>query len=804
MNNSFGRRNKEVDAFELSILLHAIPSEGGVVQDHGALLGLSDDDHSQYVHLSASRTITAQHWFSPAAPQAPFALGANAQGQTVVGLKADQLSKSISVSGLGLSGGGILDANRTITLASSSNPGIAASVLATDASGFLSLVRLNTDTIGDKSGGNLTIAPTGDVTFNPTGKDILPLTNYDLNIGAINKKYLTLHAAELCVETLVTQSTMATIGGRITVAPPTTLTIDVGVGYSMIEVKHNNLVIGDIIYLESNGKVEWIGITSNAIPSGSNFLNNVTRNLDGSGANDWYAGDTVLNTGQVGDGYIDIYSMRSIRSASQVGPTIVGNVRTGTTYNNILETWAIGNLNGLYGYGADTYGVGFGRYANNSSYITIEPGTGINFNFLDGAGNYHLMARWWMDGGISIGEYGVGKSWLNCGSGLIEILNNYVSRFKVSAAGLMTINDSGGAAVFTFDASAGAEFTKPLTLGTNGGIYQGSGSFASPTTGLKIYNASGVGKISGYNAGVEQWCADTDGKLKAGGGVVVLDSNGIKINATTTGVYGVIKWYDGSNNNRAQISSYLGSGDAHLKLICEGDGSAAGVIRQQVGLSGIGIGTTITLDLTTSGLYLSGVDGVPILSVTGSIYTSGDVRFNNDIGAIYFGATNDVKLYRGWTNCLAIDDLFFSYSDIAVVGNFQTYKNSTFYAGYLFMPLTTPLASTSWDGDLRSTIGKTLIDLSAVFGIPAGVKAILVTVALNDTASSGGDYWFMLSPNNTSGQGINTRLSKCPNSAYHNETHVVPCNANGDVYYQINASGTNTMQVYLEIWGYWI
>ena len=50
----------------------------------------------------------------------------------------------IGVSGLGLSGGGNLTANRTITLASSSNPGAAASILASTSSGGLTLATLTT------------------------------------------------------------------------------------------------------------------------------------------------------------------------------------------------------------------------------------------------------------------------------------------------------------------------------------------------------------------------------------------------------------------------------------------------------------------------------------------------------------------------------------------------------------------------------------------------------------------------------------------------------------------------------------
>jgi hypothetical protein len=68
-----------------------------------------------------------------------------------------------------------------------------------------------------------------------------------------------------------------------------------------------------------------------------------------------------------------------------------------------------------------------------------------------------------------------------------------------------------------------------IDIDVAGGIYQGSGSFASPTTGLKLFNSGGVGKLSGYNATVEQITLDADGKLKAGAGVVLLDASGVGI-----------------------------------------------------------------------------------------------------------------------------------------------------------------------------------------------------------------------------------------------------------------------------------
>jgi hypothetical protein len=614
--------------------------------DHGLLTGLDDDDHSQYVHNTTARTITAQHSFAPNAAQAPFTLGANAQGQTITGLKADQLNKSISVSGLGLSGGGALTANRTITLASSSNPGAADSILASDASGYLNLVRLNVDILADKSGANLTIAPAGDVTFNPGGKDLLPYANYDLNIGSINKKYLMLHAAELWVETLVAQNTMATIGGRVLVAPTTTLTSDVsasqtnlignpgfetpggggadvfagwdeswsdgniqqdatsphggsysakitsgpsfgcwvgcylgttaGQGYTVsfwtrgdgthqgrygiydsspdgwlvlptdtgvtgttwtkvtftfvpevgyttlalilygpdfnggycsyddvtwymdtIITKHNQMAVNDIAYMEANGHIEFIKMLAGPYDFGGPgpYLYFVQRDLDGTGTNDWYAGDAVLNTGVIGDGYIDLYSMRSVRSASHIGPTIVGNIRTGTVHSDLIEAWAIGNLNGLYGYGVDTYGSAFGKYANSQSFVTIDPTNGIRMRYRDGSG--------------------------------VE-----VTRLQISAAGVLTILDSAGAAVITLDASAGAEITKKLTMpGANSAISIGSTPPTAANAGTGIWiDRTGLYSLA---SNILQTKIDAaTGQLIAGAGAVVMDSSGINIVAT--------------------------------------------------------------------------------------------------------------------------------------------------------------------------------------------------------------------------------------------------------------------------------
>lgn len=121
-----------------------------------------------------------------------------------------------------------------------------------------------------------------------------------------------------------------------------------------------------------------------------------------------------------------------------------------------------------------------------------------------------------------------------------------------------------------------------------------------------------------------------------------------------------------------------------------------------------------------------------------------------------------------------------------------------------FVPLTTPLTSTSWDGDAYSTTAKTLIDLSEVFGAPAGIKAVLVRLIARDSGSSSFNAYVDLSPSSGITSALSVRPGGKANDYWDENNGVVPCDSNGDIYYKIGASGAGTMDVVLEIWGYWI
>lgn len=380
---------------------------------------------------------------------------------------------------------------------------------------------------------DLTAQPTGDWIFNAGGKDILPSVNYDQNLGALSKKYLTLHAAELWVETLVAQDTSATIGGRILVGPTTILIADVGIGDTTIDVKHNQMASGDRVYMEAFTKVEFMAITSGATVITGGYRYSVTRNLDGTGANVWYAGDAVFNTGTTGSGFIDIYSMRGVKAGTEIGPTIVGNIRNSSTFNDWSSGWAIGNLNGVYGYGSNTHGVAFGKYIAGQTRITIDVVNG--FKIINGLST--TLGQWDISGVVTVGEVGVNKSNVLISAGTLSIRNNTTVLATWQSSGDIIIGEVGASKSNTL-ISAGAlsmrlNTTSLFNIDTSGNVTLGN---VATDQGNAFWNNSNKRlEFRGGTAGTVVQCyIDTAGAFTTG--KVQVDLNGVQlVSATTSG-----------------------------------------------------------------------------------------------------------------------------------------------------------------------------------------------------------------------------------------------------------------------------
>jgi hypothetical protein len=326
----------------------------------------------------------------------------------------------------------------------------------------------------------------------------------------------------------------------------------------------------------------------------------VIRNLDGTGANDWYAGDAIFNTGYTGDGFMDLYSLRGMRAATEYGPTIVGNVRASSTYNDWGPRFAIGNMNGLYGYSTDLYGAAFGQYASDKANVTIDETNGF--------------------------------------------------RLRSYTTDILQVKNTDGKGYIV----------GPLYLDTGGGIYQGTGTFASPTTGLKIWNNSGAGRIAGYYGGVPQWSLGTDGVA-----VEVAAALDIKYSyrmtkggETFANVYGYVgsliselavaqfsidttTLTDGGRNAINQIIAKAGvSLYANVDLQAIGDnGDEIVTLSVKGGATSAGSYISATHDLRLgSGLYVGGVGTDPD---SDDIWLDGDIR---GAGGISLGDINQNPL----------------------------------------------------------------------------------------------------------------------------------------------------------------
>lgn len=352
--------------------------------------------------------------------------------------------------------------------------------------------------IGTPAATSLTLNPTGDLITNPTGNDVLPYANYDINIGSLTTKYLALHAAELWVNTLVAQETMATIGGRIIVAPTSVLTADLAAAATTMSIKHNEMTVGDRAFLESNGKFEVIRVSAGPTGAGP-YDYTIVRDLDTSGANDWYAGDAVLNIGQAGDGFIDIYSVRGRMSASQYGPTIVGQYRSAGAWTSTEPRWAIGNLDGLYGYSGTTYGAAFGVPAG--AWVKIDPTNGVRLGY-DATTKVQIEA----DGDATF-------------SGAVTAASGSIGGWTI---GSTSLTDTAGV----------VGMSSAVTAGDDIRFWAGD---ATPSSAEFSVTEAGVLTASS---------ATVTGTITASGGLTKIDSSGISIAAGDTDAYR-IKWRDG-------------------------------------------------------------------------------------------------------------------------------------------------------------------------------------------------------------------------------------------------------------------
>lgn len=384
-------------------------------------------------------------------------------------------------------------------------------------------------------------APTGNFVFHRiNGNTVMQMDSARLNpggsiakdLGDYNRKWKTLFAAELYVETLVAQEVMATIGGRIMVTPTTYLVANCASGDSTIDVKHNNLANGMYIYMSSApggiAQIEAMKVTSTytSIPGGY-FRYSVNRGEGATSARDWVSGDALVSLGtSVGQGYIELTSTYTVHN--HLGPNITIYSRTSTAnWDDVKPVVSMGNLRSFVDYSSDIMGFAHGND------LLLTPSTGFKGMTSDNANGLRLFSVDFKtyNGSVNtlqISPTGDIKAGTNIASGATTTLDFVASTGAVRIGPgsgkpslywngtSLDILNSLGQAVISLDGSGNSNFTRVMSFGSSGEIRQGTGTVGTNFTGLRIWRSGSFGVIGGYNNDIQQWYTDSNGRLQLG------------------------------------------------------------------------------------------------------------------------------------------------------------------------------------------------------------------------------------------------------------------------------------------------
>ena len=127
--------------------------------------------------------------------------------------------------------------------------------------------------------------------------------------------------------------------------------------------------------------------------------------------------------------------------------------------------------------------------------------------------------------------------------------------------------------------------------------------------------------------------------------------------------------------------------------------------------------------------------------------------------------------------------------------------------GWIPVFLDEPYTNTDFDGDSFSdvTTHTKIENTSWSTTIPSDAKALAMTITARDSGSAGTTALLvnLFSTASATEPALTLMVAGITNDAYSSVAGVVPC-TDGDIWYRTNASGTNTLDIWLRVTGYWI
>ena len=118
-----------------------------------------------------------------------------------------------------------------------------------------------------------------------------------------------------------------------------------------------------------------------------------------------------------------------------------------------------------------------------------------------------------------------------------------------------------------------------------------------------------------------------------------------------------------------------------------------------------------------------------------------------------------------------------------------------------------PWTNTDFDGDSFSDVGAhtKIENTSWSTTIPSNAKALVIRAVARDSGSAAtlDNEVRLYSTDTATNPAHSVRPAGITNDAITENQGIVPC-TDGDIWYQIDASGANTMDVWLQLVGYWL
>lgn len=188
------------------------------------------------------------------------------------------------------------------------------------------------------------ITPSGPLTLGPADGKVRTSSStttyavhapYLTDVGELLAPVRTLYASELSVGTLTTRERITTTGGDVTVGLGNELVLNLAAADTCVFLKYNSARVNDWLHVQARGQIEYLKLGSGPYDcriAGQCSLTfdayaycSLTRGTSGigTGPHDWLAGDAAFNTGNTGDGWLNLYAERSSLSSGYYGQILV-------------------------------------------------------------------------------------------------------------------------------------------------------------------------------------------------------------------------------------------------------------------------------------------------------------------------------------------------------------------------------------------------------------------------------------------------------------------------------------------------